>query len=187
VKSLIVLLCACFLTIFSSSVDADEREKALKLVDNALVLVRQICVYTVILKNGNETKNIVNEALIGMGSGAFVDRPQAKPNQYSIFSAGHVVDCSVSWYARRFADAIPPNIDVVELKSSFLSTEIKYKGVWYSASVEALKFGDVYPDYALLLTTILPDEVKPHLLPYGLGHEDYGISGIGKRHDDYVR
>lgn len=174
-KKPIALIFSCFLTMFSTGINAGEREDALKLVDSALVLVRQVCVYTTILKKGTEVKLIISETVAGMGTGYFVDRLQKAPNYYNIFTAGHVVDCDILWYAERLKDRIPYGIDALELIGNSLRTDIKHEGIWYQATVEDSRFGGLYPDYARLLTAVLPDSKTPHLVPYGLKRGEYDV------------
>ena len=174
-KTSIALICVCILTIFSPGAKAGEREDAIAFVDNALVLVRQTCVFTLNLKTGDETKITTIETMGGMGTGFFIDKPQKKPNYFNILSAGHVVDCSLRWYTKRLETVVPYGFNALELKSTALKTEIKYKDVWYSAFVENLKFGGLYPDYALLLTTELPENTIPYLIPYGLRRGEYKV------------
>lgn len=187
-KNFIVFICACFLTIFLSEVRAGERENAIAQVDDALVLVRQICVFNVDLKTNNGGRVIITETIGGIGTGFFIDKPKTKPNDFNILSAGHVVDCSTRWYTKRLEDIVPYGINALELKSAAVKTEIKYKNVWYPALVENLKFDNTYLDYALLLTTELPSGTAPHLIPYGLKRGEYkagsnvvfrGFMGVG--------
>lgn len=160
---------------------AGVREDAIALVDESLVLVRRVCSYTIVARQGAEVKEPVTIVELGAagGTGFFVDKPMLEPNQYAVFTAGHVPDCAYDGFSGllkkyRFSG----KVSSLELKTSLTRLEVFYKDTWYPAKAIDVRDENVYPDFGyLILTTILPEEIRPYKIPYGLKRgKDYTVA-----------
>ena len=180
-KRLIFVLALSLFGLMSGSVLAGEREDALALVDSGLVLVRRVCSYTIQVTRApgvKEEATIIELGAAG-GTGFFVDKPMPEANQYAVFTAGHVPDCAYDGFAGFLKKhSFSGKVLSLTLRTNLMRLEVLYKGNWYPAQAEDIRDENIYPDFGfLILTAILPEEIRPYKIPYGLKRgRDYRVA-----------